>query len=53
VQCTKRLDEIAELARAYGSADITGKVLAGGGSVNRISINRQVRLGPPSEFTID
>src|SRR5262249_41371922 len=29
------------------------KVLAGGGSVNRISINRQVRLGPPSEFTID
>jgi hypothetical protein len=26
VQCTKRLDEIAELARAYGSADITEKI---------------------------
>jgi hypothetical protein len=40
VQCTKRLDEIAELARAYGSADITEKINGGGGKDDQESIQQ-------------
>jgi hypothetical protein len=54
VQCTKRLDEIAELARAYGSADITEKFSqAAAVSIEFLSIAKSAWDRPPNSPSID